>query len=71
MAQKITYSCDYCGAVKGEQNHWFIVAPSATPVTDAARIVIEKWDPQIQGKHACGERCVAKAVSEFCGGGGK
>ncbi len=72
MAKIETFSCDICGARKGETNHWYkgFIFSSV-----GVSFVVQSWnDPMpLQGpylvgtieKHLCSENCTSKALSQW------
>lgn len=60
--QTIQFTCDICGAQKGETNHWWklVMVPGG--------FHLFSWDEFIQNsKHLCGRACVIKQVEAFMG----
>ena len=69
MAHLNTYTCDCCGKLKGETNHWFIFRLDLTSAPGAQnRIVITPFDDHIiepdNANHLCGRECVQKIVEQ-------
>jgi hypothetical protein len=70
MAEQRIYTCDECGAVKRDVNHWFKIVSTS----DSLRLV--SWNFELGGyeqdhlrvKHICGDACVTKAVAKFMTG---
>lgn len=69
--QLVQYSCDVCGAKKGEANKWWVVFPVEVNSKRAALVgPIEEADTlQKQGQattlfHVCGEGCLHRKLSE-------
>lgn len=65
MARIVTYTCDNCGAVKKETNHWFVGSVNGS-------FDITPWNDtdanSYQGiLHLCGDACVLARVQEFLG----
>jgi len=71
-----TYKCDVCGKVKGDVNHWWIVA-LATDREVGFGLVLVAWSEEAlddrslnhledaRKLHLCGSECVQKKVNEF------
>jgi hypothetical protein len=66
------YRCDYCPAIKGETNHWWMRRISAET------FVLEPWDGATAGRldrddisgvrvyeHICSEQCAHTALSQW------
>lgn len=59
-----TYTCDECGAVKGESNHWFVAD------IDGSYFGILRWPPESaespsgERLHLCGLGCATKAMTK-------
>lgn len=66
MSQSLTYTCDVCGAVKREANHWFRVLVACRGVS--VRFTIVPWGcgtgRQKQEMHLCGLECAHKAMAK-------
>ena len=63
FTQKV--NCDICGKEKGSVNHWWIFDP---PRTEGQELfLMAKWSDEraVRYKHACGQECLIKAVSEW------
>ena len=66
MSEIRPWKCDGpgCEALKKETNHWFLLYPFRA----APAFVVNVWEPanaSLPGvKHACGEACLLKIVSE-------
>ena len=63
MSVQYTYTCDQCGQVKGQTNHWFAVHefwPDLDMPTLKLRAFLDRKDGD---KHLCGEVCVMARVS--------
>lgn len=65
MARTETYTCDVCGAVKGEVNHWWRIR-----IVDSFHLYA--WDTEVPEPypdeviyHLCGQQCVIAKVNEF------
>lgn len=78
MAELCTYTCDECGKLKGDANHWFFALIFETGSGSA--ISISPWaargcesfimaDHQYRNRssHLCSESCASKAMSKFLG----
>tara|TARA_R110000868_G_scaffold64453_1_gene193477 strand:+ start:173 stop:424 length:252 start_codon:yes stop_codon:yes gene_type:complete len=64
MSVKATYTCDNCGAVKGETNHWFAVQYLGTRSTLLPTFkLLGFMDSGADDQHLCGEACVMAKVS--------
>lgn len=57
------YRCDYCGAPRGEANHWWL------RITVMTSFVLEAWSDALAAddgvEHICSEACVTKALSKW------
>ncbi len=70
------WKCDYCGAIKGEQNHWWMRDLVSAHLSDSFCLV--RWDEdrageeQSHGKpefeHICGRVCAGKALEKWLAG---
>jgi hypothetical protein len=61
-------SCDVCGAIKRESNHWLLVSEGYTP--DAVPTFrIFHWNDAIAKQYgiriACGEQCLGALLQPF------
>lgn len=71
MSRSTQITCDECGAIKKEANHWWEVCMwdagmQVVPFVDHS---IEDYDePPAVFKHYCSEECVHKAVSKYLRG---
>lgn len=56
--------CDVCGKQKQDVNHWWIFDP---PNEGQELFLLAKWSDEraVTYRHACGQECVIKAVSEW------
>lgn len=66
MAKTVTYTCDNCGAVKEETNHWFFLRG------DNSGLELNLWDNEVALQAdtlltLCGDACVLAKVQEFLG----
>ncbi len=63
-----SFTCDVCGARKGEANHWY-------KIRSLEGFHVYRWDFFGEGAsdyddeliHCCGEKCVMKSLSDFMG----
>ena len=70
MSEIKTVKCDFCGAIKGKTNHWWIIWVSSE---GAGALVIEKANEQrirvkLDPSDACSEKCVTVGVSRYLAG---
>jgi len=66
MSVMATYTCDQCGRVKGETNHWFAIQEMGTRSTLMPTFRLMGFgDSGSEFIHLCGEACVMARVS-FC-----
>jgi len=70
MAELQTATCDVCGAVKREQNHWFRVwiVPGLNKQSDMVAITLwnfTAWD--LSHFHCCGEEHALRKAGELLG----
>ena len=64
MSVKTTYTCDQCGQVKGETNHWFAMQERGTGATILPMFrLLGFMDAAPDDIHLCGENCVMARVS--------
>lgn len=70
MADLNTQTCDECGIIKKEANHWF-KAVKAGPQFWIGPWDSEMPDPFVQFKllHICSETCATKVMSRTIGSG--
>lgn len=61
MAQKEITTCDFCDTVKKDTNHWFKVVMDG----EALFVCSQAGKVLANGKDACGEECVASALSQW------
>lgn len=65
MSWRRVASCDVCGTLRTNANHWWIAMPVDTGIT------LLPWDDTIAGVstaiHLCGEDCLHKYLSNFIG----
>ena len=69
MADVLSSSCDICGTIKREANHWFRVweCPSGD---DKGLVVIARWSYEVgdmRHQHACGEDHALKLAARLLG----
>ena len=69
MAQNRTYTCDVCGATKGEANHWWL-ASVAQQSKASRRLTVSAWDEQTRAHvlgaiDVCGSECLHTAVTRY------
>lgn len=62
MSYQTTFTCDVCGRVKGETNHWFV---ALHPVGIWFGPWSENRARQPKSVHLCGETCACIHLSEF------
>jgi hypothetical protein len=62
MSVKATYTCDNCGAVKGETNHWFAIHQMSTGFLGFS--IMAFANSGLGAWHLCGEACVMAKVSQ-------
>ncbi len=73
MAIVNTVSCDECGAVRGEANHWFRAL--VFTFSGGRKFIIQEWQVELTPPsgdtelHLCSEQCAAKAMSKAIGAG--
>lgn len=66
VAETRTFTCDGCGAVKKESNHWWKLA------VESEVLLLARWDEtgwlnreDTPVAHVCGRACALKKVEEF------
>lgn len=65
MSVKATYTCDNCGATKGETNHWFAIRANGNRSTLLPTFTVGAFiDAGADDSHLCGESCLSVAVSK-------
>ena len=72
MSVQQTYSCDVCGKVRGEMNHWWLV--SGFGPEDITLLGIQPWDSAeaaLAEAHLCGEKCLHDYLSQWLSRQGK
>ena len=55
-------TCDCCGVIKGEVNHWYLYRTSMNSFT------LRPWDENFMTDevgHVCGQQCGHKLLDEF------
>lgn len=61
------YKCDYCGKLKGETNHWFLLWVGIRNPQDAFWLL--RWDDTKAAaedhEHICGLECAGKALAKW------
>jgi len=76
MAELNTQTCDVCGTIRRDANHWFHAG--VVKVTNLSRkswqFVIAPWEGWLPAEtvdhmHLCSENCAAKAMSKVIGSG--
>ncbi len=71
MKEPSPYKCDYCGARKGETNHWF-QRITGTELGTFLLIPWDDWNPDEPGiEHICSEKCAHTALSQYLARQGK
>lgn len=67
MAREIRITCDCCGKLKGDNNHWWVIR-----VEDALHLYTFEWielhlDYHLLHKlqYLCGYFCVSKVIASF------
>ena len=63
MAREIVDKCNRCGAVRGVNNHWWVLIPAP-----GGGIMIQRFDEESLGRDTeilCGELCLLARVSEI------
>ena len=70
MSLKTTWTCDQCGQVKGNTNHWFAIQHSFVKQEQGTGMkvipvlsLIRFMDAKADDIHLCGEACVMARVS--------
>jgi hypothetical protein len=75
MAQQTIFTCDRCGAPKGDANHWFRVIHVVNGVAKPT-LWVGEWSANLiagthdRMRHICGASCLSKEVQEYAAGGG-
>ena len=59
MSYERVCKCDNCGQIKGEANHWFVVAQVDSFISFAP---VEYGDEE-NSKHLCGQKCAIEVLS--------
>lgn len=63
MAITQAITCDVCGKVKGEVNHWY-----TAEIYGKSSIYVRTWsEKSVEGadQHLCGQECVIQAVNKW------
>jgi hypothetical protein len=61
------YQCDYCAALKGEANHWWLCWIGLDS-NDHEVFSLQTWDEKKASalyEHICSEACAVKALSKW------
>jgi hypothetical protein len=62
MARSIQFTCDRCGAVRGNANHWFSVLRKPGLI----QIFYSQAPLEVpDAVHLCGERCLQVRIAEL------
>ena len=68
MTQEIKTTCDVCGKIKGESNHWITLW-----IAPGGHLCIEKGPAHLLGleppKDSCGHQCTVQFVARFLANG--
>lgn len=60
----VRVTCDGCGAIKGDTNHWLAMQADDDPEESYISLGIASFNNASQdAKHYCGEQCLLKAVA--------
>jgi hypothetical protein len=63
------YNCDYCGKLKGESNHWWLVDPDLYVTGIHEAFVLLPWNmlsfSGARTEHICSQECASKALSQW------
>jgi hypothetical protein len=73
MAWEVSFTCDVCGATKGEANHWWMLSLAECACDDVdqmpQRFSVMPWsvDQSRNGemRHLCGKGCAMQALERF------
>jgi hypothetical protein len=79
MKIKAPWKCDYCGTVKGENNHW-LMRDRVVPTDDHDVFIMPRWNEEQAGRefpdgtpiyeHICGNVCAGRALEKWLGSAG-
>lgn len=70
MAKKESFTCDVCGATKGEGNRWLMGYPATERINsiDWKGYALADWNPHAAGyrdmDHLCSEKCAFTRLGE-------
>jgi hypothetical protein len=70
---KAPFQCDYCGAVKGDANHWILRPKGEDVIRGAyyASFILWPWNDEDAARsdvqHICGNVCAGKALEKWLG----
>ncbi len=63
---KPQYSCNCCGKLKGESNHWLALRKGSTATRIFPNLTITAFaDAGPDDEHYCSQECLLKAVDRF------
>lgn len=71
MSYQQTFTCDVCGAVRQESNHWWIAIPVviASQCKSHSELIFRSWDDVLSTEratiHLCGESCAATQLTRY------
>jgi hypothetical protein len=71
MAQQVQFTCDVCGKVKGESNHWFLfVSPVSRTQDNGYGFQVEPFEYHgpIGTQHICSPGCLHKHIDQTISG---
>jgi hypothetical protein len=56
------FSCDVCGVIKQDSNHWYRVWKD-----ERGRVIVSPWEfiPEVDHSHLCGPAHMLKRVAEL------
>lgn len=64
MARTEQISCDFCGKMKGESNHWFTLYVKGTGQFFTNELLPREMQQWYTLKDLCGESCMLKEIAK-------
>lgn len=73
MVWDVSFTCDVCGATKGEANHWWMMSYADCPCDEEdqlpQRFSVLPWNAEQsrnpEMRHLCGKGCAMQALERF------
>lgn len=67
MLNASPFKCNYCGRLKEDTNHWFLLASGTEQFTLTAWTNTVGIDPTGPAENVCSEACAIKALAKWMG----